>query len=54
LRRAEPEYSEQFLVRSVRKEGDIKLDGEDIYVSGVLSHERIGLLKVEVSDDENA
>jgi transposase InsO family protein len=43
----EPEYGEQFLVRNVRKDGDIKLNGNYIFISGVLSHERIGLLKVE-------
>lgn len=43
----ELEYSEQFLVRNVRKEGDIKLNGKYIFISGVLSHERVGLLKVE-------
>jgi len=41
------EYSDQFVVRKVRKDGDIKLEGKYIFVSGVLSHERIGLLAVE-------
>ena len=43
----EPEYSEQFLVRNVRKDGDIKLNGKYIFISGMLSHERIGLLNIE-------
>lgn len=41
------EYSEQLDVRKVRQDGDIKLEGKYIFVSGVLSHERIGLLQVE-------
>jgi hypothetical protein len=41
------EYSDQFEVRKVRKGGDIKLEGKHIFISGVLSHERIGLLLVE-------
>ncbi|HEY3936185.1 MAG TPA: hypothetical protein VGL97_02040 [Bryobacteraceae bacterium] len=40
------EYSDQFVVRKVRKDGDIKLEGKYIFISGVLSHERIGLLEV--------
>ena len=35
------------MVRKVRKDGDIKLEGKYIFISGVLSHERIALLKVE-------
>jgi hypothetical protein len=44
---SEPEYSEQFLVRNVKKDGDIKLNGTYIFISGMLSHERIGLLQIE-------
>jgi len=41
------EYSDQFVVRQVRKDGGIKLEGKHIFISGVLSHERIGLLLME-------
>lgn len=40
-------YTDQFVVRRVRKDGDIKLEGKYIFVSGVLSHECIGLSQVE-------
>ena len=44
---SEPRYCDQHVVCNVRKDGDVKLDGKHIFVSSILSDERIGVLKAE-------
>jgi transposase len=40
-------YGDEFEVRTVRKEGDIKWQGANIFISELLRHESVGLRQME-------
>jgi hypothetical protein len=40
-------YGDEFEVRKVRKEGDIKWQGANIFISELLRHESVGLREIE-------
>jgi hypothetical protein len=43
----DPQYSEQFAVRRIRHNGDVKIGGAEVYVSEALEDELVGLLQTE-------